>query len=122
MKNLASMLNCLLVLLRCYLLDANMGKLPLISLALAESFDFYGLINKNIGLSSDVSMLVEAAVISPFSVIYLIFFSKESMLDYSLLKYMLLMISGLATAIPLPLFTEIARFYLYLVSHSSYYP
>ncbi|MGT2961156.1 hypothetical protein [Streptococcus caballi] len=116
------MLNCLLVLLRYYLLGANMGKLPLISFALAESFDFYGLINKNIGLSSDVSMLVEAAVISPFSVIYLIFFSKESMLDYSLLEYMLLMISGLATAIPLPLFTEIARFSLYLVSHSSYYP
>lgn len=77
MKNLASMLNCLLVLLRCYLLGANMGKLPLISLALAESFDFYGLINKNIGLSSDVSMLVEAAVISPFSVIYLIFSPKK---------------------------------------------
>lgn len=87
----------------------NTGKLPLISLALAVTFGFYGLIKKNVSLSSDVAMLVESALIFPFAAIYLVFFSKESMLDYSFLENILLVISGLVTAIPLLLFAEAVK-------------
>ena len=87
----------------------NTGHLPLVSLVLAFSFGLYGLIKKNISLSSDVAMLVESGIIFPFALIYLIFFSNESMLDYSLMENVLLIISGVVTAIPLLLFTEAVK-------------
>lgn len=46
-------------------------------------------------------MLVESSLVMPFVIIYLIAFSKESMLDYTLLENVLLVISGVVTAIPL---------------------
>ncbi|MGT2907389.1 EamA family transporter RarD [Streptococcus dentiloxodontae] len=82
------------------------AKVPLISLILAVSFAVYGLIKKNVQLSSDVAMLVEAGVIAPFALIYLFFFSGESFLSYTGIEMFLLVISGVVTAIPLLLFAE----------------
>ena len=45
-------------------------------------------------------MLVESSVVAPFVLIYLLFFSKETLLDYSLLENVLLLASGIVTAIP----------------------
>ena len=44
----------------------NTGKLPMVSLGLALSFGFYGLIKKGVKLSSDVAMLVESGFLLPF--------------------------------------------------------
>ena len=63
-------------------------------------------LRKNVKLSSDVAMLIESSVVAPFVLIYLLFFSKESLLDYSLLENVLLLASGIVTAIPLLLFAE----------------
>ena len=52
------------------------------------------------------AMLVESSVVAPFVLIYLLFFSKETLLDYSLLENVLLLASGIVTAIPLLLFAE----------------
>lgn len=82
----------------------NTSHLPLISVTLALSFGIYGLLKKGVTLSSDVAMLVESVVITPFALIYLIFFAKESMVDYSAMENTLLLISGVVTAIPLLLF------------------
>lgn len=54
-------------------------------------------------------MLVESSVVAPFVLIYLLFFSKESLLDYSLLENVLLLVSGIVTAIPLLLFAEAVK-------------
>lgn len=81
-------------------LVVNTGKLPIISLGLALSFGFYGLIKKGVKLSSDVSMLVESGLLLPFVAIYLIFFSPESFSSYSSLEMFLLAISGIVTAVP----------------------
>jgi len=82
------------------------GHLPVITLILAFSFGFYGLLKKGTRLSSDVAMLFEAGVILPFVLIYLIFFSKETVLDYSVMQNFLLIISGVITAVPLLLYAE----------------
>ena len=58
-------------------LVVNTGKLPMVSLGLALSFGFYGLIKKGVKLSSDVAMLVESGLLLPFVAIYLIFFLFE---------------------------------------------
>lgn len=58
-------------------LVANTGKLPMVSLGLALSFGFYGLIKKGVRLSSDVAMLVESGLLLPFVAIYLVFFSPS---------------------------------------------
>lgn len=87
----------------------NTSHLPLISVTLALSFGIYGLLKKGVTLSSDVAMLVESVVITPFALIYLIFFAKESMVDYSAMENTLLLISGVVTAIPLLLFAEAVK-------------
>ena len=87
-------------------LVANTGKLPMVSLGLALSFGFYGLIKKGVRLSSDVAMLVESGLLLPFVAIYLVFFSPESFSSYSSI---LLAISGVVTAVPLLCFSEAVK-------------
>ncbi|WP_420543227.1 EamA family transporter RarD [Streptococcus equinus] len=91
------------------MLAFDTGQVPLVSIVLALSFGLYGLVKKNIRLSSDVAMLVESSLVLPFVIIYLVAFSKESMLDYTLLENVLLVISGVVTAIPLLLFAEAVK-------------
>ncbi|WP_423214703.1 EamA family transporter RarD [Streptococcus equinus] len=91
------------------MLAFDTGKVPLVSIILALSFGLYGLVKKNVRLSSDVAMLVESSLVLPFVIIYLVAFSKESMLDYTLLENVLLVISGVVTAIPLLLFAEAVK-------------
>lgn len=88
------------------ILILNTGRVPFITFLLAFSFAFYGLIKKNIKLSSDTVMLVEAAVIAPLALVYLFFFSNENLFDYSLWENILLAASGFITAVPLLLFAE----------------
>lgn len=91
------------------MLAFDTGQVPLVSIILALSFGLYGLVKKNVRLSSDVAMLVESSLVLPFVIIYLVAFSKESMLDYTLLENVLLVISGVVTAIPLLLFAEAVK-------------
>ena len=88
-------------------LVANTGKLPMVSLGLALSFGFYGLIKKGVRLSSDVAMLVESGLLLPFVAIYLVFFSPESFSSYSSMEMFLLAISGVVTAVPLLCFSPL---------------
>ncbi len=88
------------------ILVANTEKIPQITILLAFSFAFYGLLKKNVRLPSDLAMLVEAAVIAPLAIVYLVFFSKESLSDYSLRENLLLAASGIVTSLPLLLFAE----------------
>ena len=90
-------------------LVANTGKLPMVSLGLALSFGFYGLIKKGVRLSSDVAMLVESGLLLPFVAIYLVFFSSESFSSYSSMEMFLLAISGVVTAVPLLCFSEAVK-------------
>ena len=50
---------------------AVLGRLPLISLALAFSFGFYGLIRKNLNLPAVSGLALETLIILPFALGYL---------------------------------------------------
>ena len=50
---------------------AVLGRLPLISLALAFSFGFYGLIRKNLNLPAVSGLALETLIILPFALAYL---------------------------------------------------
>lgn len=90
-------------------LIGNTGQLPLISLGLALSFSFYGLLKKQLGVASDFAMLFEALVVLPFVLIYLIFFSQTSFWSYSWIEMGLLALSGVVTAVPLLCFSEAVK-------------
>ena len=81
-------------------------KFPIIALILPLSFGTYGFIKKNVTLCSEVAMFVETLVVMPFILVFLMFFAKHSVVDYSLKQLVLLAISGIVTAIPLLLFAE----------------
>ena len=82
------------------------GKFPIIALILPLSFGTYGFIKKNVTLSSEVAMFVETLVVMPFILVFLMFFAKHSVVDYSLKQLILLAVFGIVTAIPLLLFAE----------------
>lgn len=88
------------------ILVAVTGRLPLVTLILAVSFAVYGLLKKQVNLSSDVAMLIEAGMILPYALGYLLFFSQASWLSFSFQEQCLLALSGIITAIPLLLFAE----------------
>jgi chloramphenicol-sensitive protein RarD len=89
------------------ILTAGVGTMPWLSLLLAFSFGFYGLLRKRVGAGAEVGLLVETAIASPLALLFLLsttaagggrFGAGEVSTD------LLLMASGLITAAPLLLF------------------
>jgi len=92
----------------------EMGTLPWISLALAFSFGFYGLIKKRVGASVDAitGLTVETLVLAPFALVALVWMSRAGTLTFAArgseglgLHHDLLLVSaGIATVGALLLF------------------
>ena len=92
----------------------EMGTLPWISLALAFSFGFYGLIKKRVGASVDAitGLTVETLVLAPFALVALVWMSRAGTLTFGArgseglgLHHDLLLVSaGIATVGALLLF------------------
>lgn len=99
-------LSLVLAVIGVGILTYQNGQLPMISILLPISFGTYGLIKKNISLSSDVAMFVETFTVTPLVIIYLLFFAKHSPSDYRHIEVIYLALSGIITAIPLLLFAE----------------
>lgn len=84
------------------------GELPGLALILAFSFGFYGLIKSNVKLDPISSVTFETVLIAPLAIIIALSLTepvseKESLfVDYTLI---LLIFSGLITAVPLVLFS-----------------
>ncbi|PIJ50787.1 EamA family transporter [Erwinia sp. OLTSP20] len=84
------------------------GSVPWISLGLALSFSFYGLIRKQLAVDAQTGMLLETSWLLIPSAIYLFCFadSPTSHLDQNPLTLNLLLVAaGIVTTIPLLLFT-----------------
>lgn len=90
----------------------HMGHLPWISLALAGSFGFYGLVRKKAPVDALTGLIMETAFLLPFALIYWVwlitqvnnqFFSAELPIQF------LLVSCGAVTAIPLLLFAAGAK-------------
>lgn len=78
---------------------------PWVSIILASTFAIYGLLKKFANLDATFSLMIETAVLTPAAFIYLFFQFGGSLGFHSLTSTNLLLIStGVATAVPLLLF------------------
>ena len=88
------------------------GYLPWISLALAFSFGFYGLIRKMVPVESLEGLTVEALLLTPLSLGYVVYLATTgagAFLAQGISLDVLLILAGPFTAIPLLLFAAGAR-------------
>jgi chloramphenicol-sensitive protein RarD len=88
------------------------GRLPLISLTLAFSFGLYGLIRKVVAVDAVPGMAVETLLLTPFAVAYLWWCETRGSGSFGHTTHTistLLVLSGIATALPLGLFSFGAR-------------
>jgi chloramphenicol-sensitive protein RarD len=88
------------------------GYLPWISLALAVSFGIYGLIRKMVPVESLEGLTVEALLLAPLSLGYIIYLTSAgtgAFLQQGMSLDLLLILAGPLTAIPLLLFAAGAR-------------
>ncbi|HBK3326665.1 TPA: EamA family transporter RarD [Vibrio parahaemolyticus] len=88
----------------------HLGTVPVISLALAFSFGFYGLLRKKVRVDPTVGMLLETALLIPLALAYLWFSDSEtsSLINNDLKLNLLLIAAGPVTMIPLMLFAAAA--------------
>ncbi|MCL5500376.1 EamA family transporter RarD [Escherichia coli] len=87
------------------------GSLPIISLGLAFSFAFYGLLRKKIAVDAQTGMLVETLWLLPVAAIWLFGFANSAtshMTQNSWSLNLLLMAAGVVTTVPLLCFTGAA--------------
>ncbi len=85
----------------------SFGSIPLVSLGLATSFGFYGLLRKKVNVDAKTGLLVETALLLPIAIIYLIATldsASASMLTNTTEMNLLLMAAGVVTSVPLLLF------------------
>jgi chloramphenicol-sensitive protein RarD len=93
-------------------MTVQVGTLPWVSLVLAFSFAFYGLIRKVAPVNALVGLTVETLLLSLPAAAYLVYMGMEGRGAYLHLHWatdLLLMCAGLMTAVPLLLFTAGAR-------------
>ncbi|MBB5639594.1 EamA family transporter RarD [Cryobacterium roopkundense] len=101
-------------LLAVIVLTIGYGTLPWISLALAFSFGFYGLIKKRVGPSVDAvtGLTLETVWLAPVAIIQLVVVAGVSGLTFgtvSTVHTIGLLAAGVITAVPLLLFAAAAR-------------
>ncbi|MFM9865426.1 MAG: EamA family transporter RarD [Micropepsaceae bacterium] len=88
------------------------GFLPWISLALAVSFGIYGLIRKTVPVESLEGLTVEALILAPVSLGYILYMAAHgdgAFMHQSIGLDLMLILAGPLTAIPLLLFAAGAR-------------
>lgn len=86
------------------------GRVPYISLLLAGTFGVYGLIRKQAKVDALVGSAIETAMLVPVAVVYLVIDRAHGVLGHGTLGDHVLVIStGVVTAVPLILFTSAAR-------------
>ncbi len=93
-------------------LTLQLGSFPWVSLTLAASFGIYGLIRKTIRLNSIEGLFAETALVAPLALGYLIYLGVTgtgAMGVGDRATDMLLLLSGVVTALPLLAFASAAR-------------
>lgn len=88
------------------------GVLPWIALTLAVSFGIYGLIRKQVAVESLVGLAVEATILTPLALGYLIYIEAQGtgqFLQQDRFTDVMLIVAGPLTAIPLLLFAAGVR-------------
>ncbi|BCN25462.1 EamA family transporter RarD [Vibrio alfacsensis] len=87
------------------------GSVPIVAIALAMSFGFYGLLRKKVSLDAQTGLFIETAVLLPAAFIYLLFIANtptSNMQDNPWQLNSLLIAAGVITTLPLLCFTGAA--------------
>lgn len=90
----------------------ELGRLPWISLVLAFSFGFYGLLRKRVALDALNGLFVETALAAPFALLYFAWLWQAGQASFghvSLGLDGLLMLAGIVTTVPLALYAAGAK-------------
>jgi chloramphenicol-sensitive protein RarD len=89
----------------------ELGGLPWISLTLAFSFGFYGLIRKRLGLPGLAALFVETLLVAPLALLALGWYGFQGVASFGtdLRTTLLLVLAGPVTLFPLLWFAEAAR-------------
>ena len=93
-------------------LTVSYGRVPWVSLGLAFSFGFYGLVKKTGRLNSLLSLLVELVVVAPLALAYLVVRHRAGLGAFGVAAPVvtwLLFGAGVVTVVPLLLFGAAAR-------------
>ncbi len=101
-----------LALVGVVVMGMKVGGLPAVSLILAFSFGFYGLLRKRAAVSGTVGLTVETAMLAPAALGYLVWLGRGDRLVFahaSLATDSLLVAAGVVTALPLVWFANAAR-------------
>lgn len=85
------------------------GGLPVVALGLALSFGLYGAIRKGVAIESVEGLLLETLIMLPFAIAWLIYREGASFGDHGLRVDLLLIGSGLFSAIPLMTYVAASR-------------
>lgn len=110
--NRNQMLSLLLVCLGVLNLLIALRQLPWIALLLSISFGFYSLVRKKVAVSALVGLTVECLFLTPFALVYLLILQQQDLLVFGSRAFsfdLLLIASGLVTALPLILFTSASK-------------
>ncbi|HSO58456.1 MAG TPA: EamA family transporter RarD [Paenisporosarcina sp.] len=120
----AQKLAFVIALIGVIILTISYGRFPWLAFALAISFAIYGLMKKTIPLDAVRGLTIETLFIVPFALIYYIYLfvtNQAIMFNENLQTDLLLVLTGLATAIPLVLFAKGAqRIPLYMIGFLQY--
>jgi chloramphenicol-sensitive protein RarD len=87
------------------------GSVPIVAIALAFSFGFYGLLRKKINMDAQTGLFIETLVMLPAAAIYVFFIANSATSDMStnsLSLNLLLFAAGIVTTLPLLCFTGAA--------------
>lgn len=87
------------------------GSIPVVAIALAFSFGFYGLLRKKVSLEAQTGLFIETLVMLPAAAIYLLFIADSATSDLSanpISLNLLLIAAGIVTTLPLLCFTGAA--------------
>lgn len=102
----------LLALLGVIVITVQYGKIPWVALLLAISFGLYGLVKKLSNLTSIIGLTTETMIIAPIAIGYIAYRQVEgtsSLIALPLNVLILVVLTGVVTAIPLLLFAQAAK-------------
>ena len=93
------------------IMTVSFGQFPWVALSLAFTFGLYGLAKKKIKVEPVIGLSLETLIVMPLALIYLLFFlhGGEAFAILPLWKTVVLLLAGVATALPLLFFAEGAK-------------
>ncbi len=110
--NLWQKVSLVLAAIGVSIMTIGYGQIPWISIILASTFALYGLMKKTIPVGSTISLGLETAMLMPLTLAYIIYRQVQgigALGEISTGTTLILMGTGIATALPLLFFTKGAR-------------